>query len=67
MMPLNKTTFATGFFADANNQVTVEKKSSAERWAECHRAVKTSLDYWPDKILPLSKTACSMRNIGDKN
>jgi len=67
MMPLYKTAFAIGSFADANNCATVEKKSSAERWTECHRAVKTSLDYCPDEIIPLSKTACSMRNIGDKN
>ncbi|OIP50737.1 MAG: hypothetical protein AUK31_04825 [Fibrobacteres bacterium CG2_30_45_31] len=67
MMPLYKTAFTTGSFADANNCVTVEKTSSAERWAKCHRAVKTTLDYRPDEIIPLSKTACSMRNIGDKN
>ncbi len=67
MMLLYKTAFTTGSFADANNCVTVKKTSSAERWTECHRAEKTTLDYWPDEIILLSKTACSMRNIGDKN
>jgi hypothetical protein len=60
-MSMDKTQFSAGSFADAERFTAGESMTPAERMLWSRRMTKVALGYGPDEVIPLDRTAFSMR------